>query len=219
VLPLILRRFLGQQRLARCIAAVLRVDPFTSQQGTNDIFGRLFSKIFPAIEDPSHARCKYAYWLVTMVEWSYVANARWKGIRDPRIERQKDFKRGSEWVVSSLIAEYLKSDFSFGDNLENRFVEFCERWRFSKNQSEIDRFEEIVFEMADSAFRLLHAVSKPLLGKKLPKSKGTYSRYDDLFKGPNYDFIRLQLKKGAKVSYQKKLKKSMSRLIELLQQA
>lgn len=110
-------------------------------------------------------------------------------------------------MVSSLIAEHLKSDFSFGDNLENRFVEYCERWRFGKSQPEIDRFEGIIFEVADGAFRLLHAVSKPLLGKVLPKSKGKYSQYDDLFKGPNYDFIRQQLKKGAKVAYQKKLKK------------
>lgn len=204
--------------LARYIAAVLRGDPFTSQQGTNDIFGRLFSKIFPAIDDPSHTRCKYAYWLVTMVEWSYDRNAKWKGIKDARIERQKDFKRGAEWVASSLLAEYLKSDFSFSDNLENRFVEYCERWRFAKRKPEIQRFEQITFEMADHAFRVLHALSKSLLGKKLPKSKGVYSRYDDLFKGPNYDFIRQQFKKGVKVGYQKKLRRSMSKLVELLEQ-
>jgi hypothetical protein len=204
--------------LARCIAAVLRGDPFTSQQGTNDIFGRLFSKIFPAIEDPSHARCKYAYWLVKLVESSYDKNAKWKGIKDPRIERQKDFKAGAKWVISSLIAEYLKSDFSFSDNLENRFVEYCERWRFSKKKPEVDRFEEAVFETADAAYRLLHAVSKPLLGKPLPKSKTAYSQYEDIFKGPNFDFIRQQLKKGVKISYQRRLNREMSKLVELLQQ-
>ena len=204
--------------LARCIAAVLRIDPFTSQQGTNDIFGSLFSKIVPAIDDPSHTRCKYAYWLATMVEWSYDGNARWKGVKDVRIERQKDFKRGAEWVVSALLAERLKSDFSFSDNLENRFVESCERWNFAKRHPEVERFETIVFDVADCAFRLLHAVSKPLLGKKLPKSKGAYSRYDDLFKGPNYDFIRQQLKRGAKIGYQKKLRRSMSKLVELLRE-
>jgi hypothetical protein len=204
--------------LARCISAVLRADPFTSQQGTNDIFGRLFSKIFPAIEDPSHARCKYSYWLVKLIESSYDKSAKWTGIKDPLIVRQKDFKGGAKWVASSVIAEYLKSDFSFSDNLENRFVEHCERWRFSKRQPEIDRFEEVVFDVAESTFRLLHAISKPLLGKALPKSKGTYSQYDDLFKGPNYDFIRQQLKKGVKISYQNRLKKSMSKLVELLGQ-
>lgn len=156
--------------------------------------------------------------MVTTVEWSYDGSARWKGVKDARIERQKEFKGGAEWVVSSLLADYLKNDFSFGDNLENRFVEYCERWKFAKSQPEIQRFEQITFETADSAFRLLHAVSRPLLGKKLPKSKGSYSGYDDLFKGPNYDFIRQQLKKGVKVGYQKKLRRSMSKLVEFLQQ-
>ena len=41
--------------LARCIAAVLRQDPSISQQGTNDIFGKFFRTIFPAIDDPSHS--------------------------------------------------------------------------------------------------------------------------------------------------------------------
>ncbi|MBS1803697.1 MAG: AIPR family protein [Acidobacteria bacterium] len=204
--------------LARCIAAVLRADPFVSQQGTNDIFGRLFSRIFPAIEDPSHARCKYAYWLVKSVESSYDKNAKWKGIRDLRIDRQKDFKAGAKWAASSLIAEYLKMDFSFSDSLEGRFVEYCERRRFGRSQPELDLFEEAIVDVADASFRLLHAVAKPLLGKPLPKSKGIYSQYEDLFKGPNYDFIRQQLKKGTKISYQRKFNKSMSRLVSLLEQ-
>jgi hypothetical protein len=42
--------------------------------------------------------------------------------------------------------------------------------------------------------------------------------YDDLFKGPNYDFIRQQFKKGVRVGFQKKLRRSMSKLVELLEQ-
>lgn len=204
--------------LTRCIAAVLRADPSMSQQGTNDIFGQYFSKIFPRIEDPSHVHCKYAYWLVKLVESSYDKNAKWTGVKDPQIKRQKDFKAGAKWVVSTLIADYLKSEYLLGENLENKFVENCEHWRFSKKKPEVDRFEEVVFEVIDAGFRLLHAVSKPLLGKQLPKSKTPYSNYGDLFKGPNYDFIRQLLKRGEKISYQQKLKRSMSRLVGLLQQ-
>ena len=72
--------------------------------------------------------------------------------------------------------------------------------------------------MIDSAFRLLHAVSKPLLGKKLPKSKGSYSQYDDLLKGPNYAFICRQIDRGTKIGYQKKLRRSMSELVKFLGQ-
>ncbi len=204
--------------LARCIAAVLRQNPFLSQQGTNDIFGKFFSTIFPAIHDPSHNRCKYAYWLVRMVEWSYDGKARWKGVNDPLIKQQKDFKRDAEWIVSTLIAHQLKNNFLFEDNLEKRFVEYCERWEVTRGGPAVDTFEELTFEMIDCAFRLLHAISKPLLGKRLPKSKGSYSQYDDLFKGPNYDYIRLQLSKGAKINYQKKLRRSMADLVEFLKQ-
>jgi hypothetical protein len=204
--------------LARCIAAVLRQDPSISQQGTNDIFGKFFRTIFPAIDDPSHSRCKYAYWLVSMVERSYDGKARWKAVRDPLIERQKDFKRDAEWTVCALIAHHLRDHFSFEDNLEKRFVEYCERWKMAKRLPEVDAFEEMTFEMIDRAFRLLHAVAKSLLGKKLPKSKEPYSQYDNLFKGPTYPYIKQLVNKGLKINYEKKLRRSMARLVEFLKQ-
>lgn len=210
--------WLDADMLARCIAAVLRQDPSISQQGTNDIFGKFFRTIFPAIDDPSHSRCKFAYWLVTMVERSYDGKARWKGVSDHLIERQKDFKRDAEWTVCALIAHQLRNHFSFGENLEKRFVEYCERWKMSKSVPAIDTFEEITFEMIDRAFRLLHAVGKSLLGKKLPKSKEPYSQYDNLFKGPTYEYIRQQVGRGAKGNYQRKLRRSMNDLVEFLQQ-
>jgi hypothetical protein len=202
--------------LARCIAAVIRQDPSLSQRGTNDIFGASFDTIFPAIDDPSHNRCRYAYWLVSMVEKSYDPKARWKGVRDHLIERQKDFKRDAEWMASALIAYQLKVHFAFDVNLEKRFVEYCERWRFAKRSEAVEEFEEITFEMIDRGFRLLHAITKSLLGKKLPKSKGSYSKYDDLFKGPNYDHINQHVSKGTKMSYQRRLRRSMTNLVEFL---
>ena len=202
--------------LARCIAAVLRQNPFISQQGTNDLFGKFFSTVFPAIHDPSHNRCKYSYWLVQMIAWSYDGKARWRGVSDSLIKQQKDFKRDAKWTLSALIASQLKTHFCFEDNLENRFVAYCEKWYFSKTNQVIEEFEEITFRMIDDAFRLLHAISKPLLGKRLPKSKGIYSQYDDLFKGPNYEFIRQQIGKGVKINYQKKFRRSMVDLVEFL---
>jgi hypothetical protein len=204
--------------LARCIAAVLRQEPSISQQGTNDIFGKFFTKVFPSIDDPSHNRCKYAYWLVTMIERSYDGKARWKGVKDRLIERQKDFKRDAEWIVSALVADRLKKVFSFGDNVEKRFVEYCEQWRVAKSTSAVDEFEEIALRMFDDAFRLLHAIAKSSLGKQLPKSKGSYAQYDDLFKGPNYEYILKQVNNSAKMIYQKRLRRSMGWFVDFLEQ-
>src|ERR1019366_9298152 len=41
----------------------------------------------------------------------------------------------------------------------------------------------------------------------------------DLFKGPNYEFIRQQVSKDVKVNYQKKFRRSMASLVEFLRQA
>ena len=73
--------------------------------------------------------------------------------------------------------------------------------------------------MIDRAFRLLHASARLLLGKRLPKSKGSYAQYDDLFKEPNYPYLRLLLGKGTKINYQKRLRRSMADLIEFLRQS
>jgi hypothetical protein len=40
----------------------------------------------------------------------------------------------------------------------------------------------------------------------------------DLFKGPNYEFIRQQVSKDVKVNYQKKFRRSMASLVEFLRQ-
>jgi hypothetical protein len=72
--------------------------------------------------------------------------------------------------------------------------------------------------MIEDAFLLLHSISKLLLGKQLPKAKSPYSQYDDLFKGPNYDHICLQIKKGVQVGRQRDLKRSMTRFVEFLKE-
>lgn len=205
-------------KLARCIASVLRQNPFISQQGTNDIFGKFFPVIFPAIQDPSHNRCKFAYWLKIMIDESYDSKARWRGIGDRLIKQQKDFKSPAQWTLAALIARQLQSDFSFQDALESRFVNYCEKWYCTKGNNAVEMFEEITFEMIEVAFRLLHSISKLLLGIQLPKSKNIYSQYDDLFKGPNYDYICLQIKKGVQIGRQRDLKRSMSRLVEFLKE-
>ena len=210
--------WLDADHLARCIAAVLRQNPNISAQGSNDIFGKFFPVIFPAIQDPSHNRCKFAYWLKKIVEMSYDGKERWRGIGDRLIKQQKDFKGPAQWTIAALIARQLQNDFSFQDSLENRFVSYCERWYCTKGNNAVEQFEEITFEMIEDAFLLLHSISKLLLGIQLPKSKGIYSQYDDLLKANNYDHICLQIKKGVQIGRQRDLKRSMTRLVEFLKE-
>ncbi|MGY4884447.1 MAG: AIPR family protein [Nanobdellota archaeon] len=202
--------------LARCISAILRQDPYISQQGTNDIFGKYFKKIFPAVHDPSHSRCKYAYWLVSMVDESYNSKSKWKGVDDRLINQQRDFKSPAKWIVASLIASQLKEHFSFNEGQEKRFIEKCEKWSYTRNPKELKEFEEITFKMMDNCFRLLHAISKRLLGKKLPKARDPYLTYENLFKGPNYEYLMLKVRKNDMKTYQDTFRKSMSNFVEYL---
>jgi len=210
--------WIDADELARCITSVLKENPFISKQGTNDIFGKYFNDIFPGINEPSHNRCKYAYWLAEMVSRSYTGKDRWKGVRDPQFKKQKDFKRDAEWIVIALISYFLHDHYSFDTNLENRFVEYCERVKVTKWKPELEEFQSITYEMIDRAFRLLHSIARPLLGKQLPKAKGVYVHYEDLFKGPNFDVIKGQVRKGKSKSYIKRLKRSMDELVEFLKE-
>lgn len=112
--------------LARCIAAAIRQEPHISQQGSNDIFGKYFKNIFPDVHDPTHSSCKYAFWIVKMINESYDSKARWKGINDNLIRSQKDFKGPSVWFASSLICSQLKEHFSFSDHLREKI---CRKMR------------------------------------------------------------------------------------------
>ena len=85
--------------LARCIASVVRQNPSLSQKGANDIFGESFREIFPAINEPSHNRCKYAYWIVQMIESSFsgkVGEVSLERRQRPLDQSAKGFQEGCE---------------------------------------------------------------------------------------------------------------------------
>jgi len=205
--------WIDSDELARRIAAVIRQDPYMSQQGTNDIFGKYFRKIFPKIQDPSHSRCKYAFWLTELLYWSYDPKSKWKGISDKQIYTQRDFKSLAIRPVSALIDIFLKEHFSFNEGLENRFVEKAEKWFYSKSFKD---FEEVTFKMFDDFFRLEYAISKTLLGKKLAKARDVYISYKDLLKGPTYDYFLAKIKRGEMKTYQDQVRRSVKKFIEYL---
>lgn len=208
--------WLDADDLARCIAAVVKQDPNLSQQGTNDLFGKHFKEIFPKINEPTHSVCKYAYWLVNAVKKSFDPRAKWKGISDPQIHTQKDFKNISVWTCAALIHHYATNHYSMNEVLEKRFIERYEKFRFGKDKKEFEIFWILTSTMIDDSYRLLHALSKSLMGKKLPKSKNIYSNYEDLFKGPNYTYLLNMIKQGQKSTYIKKLSKSIKKFIQYL---
>jgi hypothetical protein len=200
--------------LARCIAALIRQNPFISRQGTNDLFGKYFNQIFPDVSDPTHTRCKFSWWLAWLVDYSYNPKARWKGIKD--IYYQRDFKSHAYWVATALIAKKLKENYSFSESLEKRFVEKAEKWHFKSRSPDAQEFEELTFNMVDAAFRLLYVISKSLLGKKLRRAREPYTTYEDFFKGPTYEEIISELRKGKMKTYQYNFDRSMRKLYDYL---
>ncbi len=203
--------------LAQCIASVIRQNPYLSQQGISDLFGKSFNKIFPDVGDPAHSRCKYGWWLSQLIWHSYGNRSKWKDIRDERIYYEKDFKNPARWVAAALIAKKLRDDFQFNENFEQRFVTKAEKWWIRPRLSEAQDFKELIFDVIDDAFRLVHAISRTLLGKKLPKAENPYTNYDDLLKGPStYDVILSNLRKGKMKTYQNRLRNSMRKLVEYL---
>ena len=203
--------------LAQCIAAVIRQDPYMSQRGANDIFGGLFNKIFPAISDPSHSRCKYAWWLYQAIYYSYGTKTKWKGMNDEQIFYEKDFKNPAIWIAAALIAARLKEDFRFGEPFEQRFVTKCEQWWFKSRSPASQEFMGLVEEVVDDAYRLVYSISRTLLGTKLPKGRDVYSTYDALLKAPSvYDVILSRTRRGQSKTYQDRLYGSMRRFNEYL---
>jgi hypothetical protein len=203
--------------LAQCIAAVIRQNPYMSQEGVSDLFGKDFNKIFPDVLDPSHSRCKFASWMYAMAYYSYGNNTRWKGIRDEQIYYEKDFKNPAIWLAIALIARKLKEDFSFNESMEQRFVEKCERWWYKSRQSDSQEFYELVSDVFDDAFRMMHSVCRRLLGKPMPKSKEPYSTYKDMLKGPaTYEEILRLIRRGQSRTYQATFKHSMEKLVQYL---
>jgi hypothetical protein len=203
--------------LAQCIAAVIRQNPYLSQQGISDLFGKSFNNVFPDVNDPTHSRCKYSWWLAKLVWESYDSKSKWKGIRDDQIYYQKDFKNPAGWTVMALIDRKLRDDYRFNENFEKRFVTKAEIWGIKRRLAESQEFENLFNNMIDDAFRLLYAICKTLLGKKLPKADNPYANYEDLLKGPStYSVILSDLRKGKMTTYQSRLDSSMRKLVEYL---
>lgn len=202
--------------LARCIAAVIRQSPYISLQGSNDIFGKYFKEVFPDVKDPTHSSCKFAYWLVTMISRSYDGKTRWKGVHDNLISRQKDFKNIAHWANAALIALQLKRKFSFNENFEKRFTEKAEKYWFNNKAKDSYEFQDISFSMIEAAYKLLHAIAKDFIGKKLPKSRDVITTYDDLFKGPYHEHLMARIRRGELKTYQYQLERAMLKFVEYL---
>lgn len=203
--------------LAQCIAAVIRQDPYTSQAGISDLFGKSFNRIFPDVGDPTHSRCKYSWWLSQVIWWTYDTNTRWKDIKDIQVSYEKDFKNPAHWVVAALVARKLVDDFRFNESLEQRFVAKAEKWWVRSSSPDSEEFFDSASEVMDDAFRLVYAVSRTLLGKKLPKADSPYTNYEDLLKGPSiYPVLNSTLKRGKMTTYQDRMFGSMKSLVEYL---
>ncbi len=204
--------------LAQCIAAVIRQNPYVAVRGVSEIFGKFFQQIFPNVDDPAHSRCKYSWWLSEIVWDSFTGTDKWREIKDEQIFSQKDFKNPAHWIAMALIDKKLRDDFNFNGTFEQRFVAKAEKWWLKPKLSESVDFEELAFEVCDDAFRLVHSVSRSLLGKKLPKATDTYTTYTDLLKSPvAYGAIVSEIKKDKMITYQNRLYNSMSKLIEYLE--
>ena len=80
----------------------------------------------------------------------------------------------------------------------------------------LEEFEELTFDMIDASFRLLHAIAKKILWKKLPKARDVYTTYENLFKGPHYDYVLSRIRKGDMKTYQEETRRSMNKLVEYL---
>jgi hypothetical protein len=209
--------WIDSAELAQCIAAVIRQNPYLSQQGISKLFGKSFNNIFPGVNDPTHSRCKYSWWLIQLIWNSYGNKTKWKGVRDYQIIYEKDFKNPAIWMVAALIDKKLKDDFQFNEIIEKRFAEKAEKWGVNKRSAGSQDFQRITYKMIDDAYRLLHSESRTLLGKKLPKADNPYGSYRDLLKGPaTYDVILGELRKGKMITYQNQLHNSMKKLVEYL---
>ncbi len=202
--------------LARCISAVIRQDPYHSQQGTNLIFGDHFSTIFPSVQDPPHTRCKYAYWLVRTVDKSYETYNKWGGKSDKLIQQDGDFKNAAQYVVAAMIAHELQNQFSFKDPQEKRFVENCERARYARKRDQYEEFIELAYKAIDDAFHYLHAICHGLLGKKLRNAREPYRNYENLLKGRTYDEILASMRRGDMKGYGGRFRRSLSKIVNYL---
>jgi len=203
--------------LAQYIASVIRQNPYMAQQGITNLFGKDFTKVFPAVSDPAHSRCKYAWWLALMMYASYDYKSRWKGTHDGQIYLEKDFKNPAAWITLALVSRKLKDEHSFGEALEQRFVSNAEKWYYKKKSVQSAEFGKMIFQMMNDAFFLVHSITRTMIGKKLRKGKEVYSNYDALLKAPyTYELILEEIRKGKAKTYDDRLHKSMKDSREFL---
>jgi hypothetical protein len=208
--------WIDSDELARCISAVIRQEPFLSRQGTNDLFGKHFSKIFPDITDPSHTRCRYSWWLFRLFQYSIDPKAKWRGIKDNQISNQRDFKSPAIYYAVSLMARKMKENYRVDESLEKRLVEKAEKWWFKSRATDSQEFGEIINVLADDTFRLLYAIARTLLGKKLPNAREPYNSYEEIFKGNSYPVFISEIRKGKMKKYQSRFDSAMKKLYLLL---
>jgi len=209
--------WIDSEDLAQCIAAVIRQDPYIAQQGPSNLFGKYFNLIFPDVSDPSHSRCKYSWWLTTMISNSYDTKAKWKGVKDEQIYLEKDFKNPAYWVVDALIAAELKEKFNFNENFEQRFVAKSEKWWVRGNSPDSEEFSDLAFDLINEAYLLTHSICRTLIGKKLAKGGEVYTTYDALLRTQYvYGAILSAIRKGKSKTYYRNFYDSMRRLHEYL---
>lgn len=221
--PVVKRKYLwiDVERLAKCIAAVIRQKPEYSGEGSNQLFGKYYKEIFPGINEPSYKNCIYAFWLDSMINHSYKPKDKWKVIgKDQNIYYQKDFKRPAKWCAAAFLHKILCNNYSIdkNNNFQELFTKKCEIWKYGKKNGEVQEFQKNLFDVIEKCFIYMHAIAKDSLNKNFPK-KTVYTNYDDLFKGPNYDIFIKTLSSNKFVGKKRQLLKSIDKLMRFLNYA
>lgn len=204
--------------LAKCIVAVLRQNPELSSKGTNELFGKYYSEIFPNINEPSYKYCKFAYWLSHIINSSYNPKDKWKAIgKDSNINQQKDFKKPAKWFTAAFLFRVLDRYYDIQSNynfIEN-FVRKCERMKFSKKKTDLKEFQKITQDAIENCFLYLHSIAKANLNKELRKNV-IYNTYDGLFKGPNYELFKKALETNTNSGKRKRMVRSIEKFIQFV---
>ncbi len=151
-----------------------------------------------------------------MIGESYDPHDKWRGKDDKLFDRDGDFKKPAQYVVAALVARGLKEQFGFSDAQEKRFVECCERARYARKAGQYGEFRELTTEAISAAYHYLHAICRPMLGKKLPKAREPYRNYENLLKGPTYEHILASMRRGDAKGYRNYFRKSLAEVVDYL---
>ena len=55
-----------------------------------------------------------------------------------------------------------------------------------------------------------------MLGKKLPKAREPYRNYENLLKGPTYEYILASMRRGHMKGYRDRFRKSLGKIVNYL---